>query len=100
MIGKRSVEALYDAALTCFDIEPIRKCGLCCEEIHVGVEFSMCSQGHVACKECLSNYVKRTVMPVLTVWIDAVPCCVDKDCCAFYKGSGVSACLRGILVSD
>lgn len=96
MLGKRPFEALYDAAL-CFDLtaEDVGKkeCGLCCEEIGVGVEFGTCGEGHVACKECMSNYVEKTLMPVRTVWLDTVPCCVDSDCNAFFKGHDVSACL-------
>lgn len=101
MLGKRPFEALYDAALICFDLaaedvgEDVGKkeCGLCCEEIGVGVEFGTCDQGHVACTECVSNYVEKTLMPVRTVWLDTVPCCVDADCSAFFKGHDVSACL-------
>lgn len=99
VLGKRPLDTPYDAAVICFDLteegsdESNRECGLCCEEISIGEKFTTCAQGHVACEECISNYVEKTLMPVRTVWLDTVQCCVDSDVGAFFKGQHVSACL-------
>ncbi|CAM9099093.1 unnamed protein product [Ectocarpus sp. 12 AP-2014] len=107
MLGRRSFQALYDAALICFDLceedvraESSRECGLCSEAIGVGAEFGTCGHGHVACKHCVSKYVEKTLMPVRTVWVDTVPCCVDSDCSAFFTGQDVSACLSGETIKQ
>jgi len=97
MSGKCSIEALYDAALTLEDVVVKPECGLCCEEIGFGEEFSCCGHGHIVCKKCLLNYVKKTLVPVHIVWLDNVRCCVDSDCREFYKRKELSACLSQIL---
>lgn len=70
-----------------------QECGLCGEEIGGRAASATCGQGHVVCRGCVAQYVEKTLMPMRTVWIDTIPCCVDSDCLDFYEGKDVSACL-------
>lgn len=93
-------EALYAAASSLIGVQSDvdgsqskKECGLCLEEICIGAQFVTCGNGHVACKECTSSYVEKTLLPVRTVWLDNIKCCVDSDCIGVFDGKAVSGCL-------